>query len=286
MIPSAPLLEAVSQPFKRAQLGLFQGKSKQYGNNVPFSKHKTRRTWLPNVQHKYLFSETLEQEVRLKITTRALKTIKRAGGLDNYVLNTRADLLAWEGMRVRLLVQQRLAERQRELASPNAASSSKPAAANAKADTESAIAPDAVEATAASTEGQSVSQSVADALAEIEGVSPDSTLAPTNGEVETAAGADTSAATATKPSSTPSPKIKTDPTSTERLRLQLEAKARRAQQDYDGFMLGQRPTLADARKLRETARVIVGRSDARTAIAFLQTQQKERQHLSKPLTYA
>ncbi len=77
MIPSAPLLEAVSQPFKRAQLGLFQGKSKQYGNNVPFSKHKTRRTWLPNVQHKYLFSETLEQEVRLKITTRALKTIKK-----------------------------------------------------------------------------------------------------------------------------------------------------------------------------------------------------------------
>ncbi|KAG9226979.1 hypothetical protein CCMSSC00406_0003348 [Pleurotus cornucopiae] len=277
MIPSAPLLEAVSQPFKRAQLGLFQGKSKQYGNNVPFSKHKTRRTWLPNVQHKYLFSETLEQEVRLKITTRALKTIKRAGGLDNYVLNTRADLLAWEGMRVRLLVQQRLAERQRELVSLSAVGSSKPAAANAKADTESATAPDAVEATAASTEGQSV----ADALTEIEGVSPNFTPAPSDGEVETASGADPSAATATKPSSTPSPKIKTDPTSTERLRLQLEATARWAQEDYDAFMLGQRPTLADARKLRETARAIVGRSDARTAVAFLQTQQKERQELSK-----
>lgn len=181
--------------------------------------------------------------------------------MDNYVLNTRADLLAWEGMRVRLLVQQRLAERQRELASPSAASSSKPAAANAKADAERATAPDAVEATAASTEGQPVSQSVADALAEIEGVSPNLTPALTDGEVETSAGADASAATATKPSSTPSPKIKTDPTSAERLRLQLEAKARRAQQDYDTFMLGQRPTLADARKLRETARVIVGRSE-------------------------
>ncbi|KAF4602987.1 39S ribosomal protein L24, mitochondrial [Pleurotus pulmonarius] len=281
MIPSAPLLEAVSQPFKRAQLGLFQGKSKQYGNNVPFSKHKTRRTWLPNVQHKYLFSETLEQEVRLKITTRALKTIKKAGGLDNYVLNTRADLLAWEGMRVRLLVQQRLAERERELAaSPGADSTSKPAADNAEADAQSATVPDPAEATAAPTESQPASQSLEDALAEIEGVSPNLAPPPVDGEVETTPVADTSTPASKKPSS-PKTKTKTDLTSMERLRLQLEAKSQRAQQEHNAFMLGERPTLADARRLRETARVIVGRSDARTAIAFLQNQQKELQERSK-----
>jgi large subunit ribosomal protein L28 len=66
-----------SQPFKRAQFGLSQGKTKQYGNNVPFSLHKTRRSWLPNVQRKRLFSETLQSHVRVKLTTAALKTIKK-----------------------------------------------------------------------------------------------------------------------------------------------------------------------------------------------------------------
>ncbi|KAI0365424.1 hypothetical protein BV20DRAFT_973315 [Pilatotrama ljubarskyi] len=77
MFPSIPLFAVVSAPFKRAQLGLFQGKTKQYGNNVPNSKHKTRRTWLPNVHNQRLFSDALQQYVRLKVSARALKTIKK-----------------------------------------------------------------------------------------------------------------------------------------------------------------------------------------------------------------
>ncbi|KAJ3747471.1 hypothetical protein DFH05DRAFT_1533705 [Lentinula detonsa] len=96
--------QIVSQPFKRSQLGLFQGKTKQYGNNVPHSKHKTRRTWLPNVQRKRLFSEALNEHVRVKVTTRALKTIKKHNGIDNYVHNMPSKTLGWEGMRIRLMV--------------------------------------------------------------------------------------------------------------------------------------------------------------------------------------
>lgn len=77
MYPSKVLWDVVSQPFKRSQGGLFQGKTKQYGNSVPFSKHKTRRTWLPNVQQKRLPSETTGEMIRVKVTTRALKTIKK-----------------------------------------------------------------------------------------------------------------------------------------------------------------------------------------------------------------
>ncbi|KAJ7915549.1 50S ribosomal protein L24 [Mycena leptocephala] len=91
-----------SQPFKRAQFGLFQGKTKQYGNNVPFSLHKTRRSWLPNVQRKRLFSETLQSHVRVKLTTAALKTIKKKGGVDNYLMQTSANLLGWKGMQLRV----------------------------------------------------------------------------------------------------------------------------------------------------------------------------------------
>lgn len=78
MLPSAPVKEVVkSQPFKRAQHGLFQSKTKQYGNNVPFSLKKTRRTWLPNVQSKRLTSDILGQTFKLKVTTRALATVKK-----------------------------------------------------------------------------------------------------------------------------------------------------------------------------------------------------------------
>ncbi|KAF5382558.1 hypothetical protein D9615_002849 [Tricholomella constricta] len=123
MFPTIPVYSIVSQPFKRSQLGLFQGKTKQYGNNVPFSKHKTRRTWLPNVQRKRLFSDTMGEEVRVKLTTRALRTIKKVsstifmhrhakqeelqhGGLDNYVENSSATILGWQGMRIRLKIRE------------------------------------------------------------------------------------------------------------------------------------------------------------------------------------
>ncbi|KAG6906616.1 hypothetical protein DXG01_012934 [Tephrocybe rancida] len=109
MFPTIPIFSVVSQPFKRSQLGLFQGKTKQYGNNVPFSKHKTRRTWLPNVQRKRLPSEIMGEDVRVKVTTRALRTIKKYGGLDNYVEKSSAKILGHEGMRIRLKIREHTA---------------------------------------------------------------------------------------------------------------------------------------------------------------------------------
>ncbi|CCM04484.1 uncharacterized protein FIBRA_06664 [Fibroporia radiculosa] len=109
MFPSTTLLkEIVSMPFKRSQLGLFHGKTKQYGNNVPFSKKKTRRTWLPNIQNKRFFSDAMQNFVQVKVSTRALKTIKKYGGIDQYVLKTKAELLGWEGMRIRVMVREQL----------------------------------------------------------------------------------------------------------------------------------------------------------------------------------
>ncbi|EGO01209.1 hypothetical protein SERLA73DRAFT_179326 [Serpula lacrymans var. lacrymans S7.3] len=127
MWPTTPLfasLTRVSMPFKRSQEGLFHGKMKQYGNNVPFSKHKTRRTWLPNVQSKRLVSNLLGEELKLKLTTRALKSIKKHGGVDNYLLNTKHELLGWEGMRLRILVREKADEKRKveeELAEAQAA---------------------------------------------------------------------------------------------------------------------------------------------------------------------
>jgi large subunit ribosomal protein L28 len=88
MLPSLPsFAAALSQPFKRSQLGLFHGKTKQYGNNVPFSKKKTRRAWLPNIQTKRLFSDALGENVRVKVSTRALKTIRKVCSTLSFFLN-------------------------------------------------------------------------------------------------------------------------------------------------------------------------------------------------------
>ena len=78
MFPTpAVLLDVLSTPFKRAQLGLFHGKTKQYGNNVPFSKKKTRRSWLPNIQNKRIESTVLGRRLEVKVTTRAMRTIAK-----------------------------------------------------------------------------------------------------------------------------------------------------------------------------------------------------------------
>ncbi|KAG9313791.1 hypothetical protein JVU11DRAFT_6151 [Chiua virens] len=97
---------ALSQPFKRAALGLFHGKTIQYGNNVPHSLTKTRRTWLPNIHPKTLVSELLGRRIQVKVTARALRTIHKHGGLDQYLLKTSPSLLGDEGMRLRLLVRE------------------------------------------------------------------------------------------------------------------------------------------------------------------------------------
>ncbi|EKX45647.1 hypothetical protein GUITHDRAFT_71217, partial [Guillardia theta CCMP2712] len=72
----------------RADRGLFGGKKIGFGNNVSFSERKTRRTWMPNVQQKRLWSDCFDTMIKLRITTSVLKTIDKHGGLDNYLVNT------------------------------------------------------------------------------------------------------------------------------------------------------------------------------------------------------
>ncbi|ORZ27138.1 ribosomal L28 family-domain-containing protein [Lobosporangium transversale] len=98
---TSAIIQLAKAPFKRAQRGLFGGKQIQFGNNVPHSKTKTRRTWLPNVQTKRLFSEVLNDWIKLNMTTSVIRTVDKKGGLDRYLLETRPDLLGAKGMELR-----------------------------------------------------------------------------------------------------------------------------------------------------------------------------------------
>ena len=53
-----------------------------FGNNVSHAHNKTKRNFTPNLQKKSIYSDILNQMVRLKISTKAIKSIKCAGGFD------------------------------------------------------------------------------------------------------------------------------------------------------------------------------------------------------------
>jgi len=72
--------------FKRSAKGLFGGSFIQFGNSISESKHKTRRTWLPNIVKKGLWSEVLNKKIDIKLTASVLRTISKEGGIDNYLI--------------------------------------------------------------------------------------------------------------------------------------------------------------------------------------------------------
>ncbi len=78
---------------RRCQLS---GKSVQVGNNVSHANNKTKRRFLPNLQHASVLSEALGHAVTLRLTPRALRTIEHNGGIDAYLLGTNTSKLSPE----------------------------------------------------------------------------------------------------------------------------------------------------------------------------------------------
>ena len=64
------------------------GKGVMAGNNVSHANNRSRRRFLPNLQDASLHSDVLGRVVRLRLSTRAIRTIEHNGGLDAYLLGT------------------------------------------------------------------------------------------------------------------------------------------------------------------------------------------------------
>ena len=76
---------------KRCQI---TGKSVMTGNNVSHAKNRTRRRFLPNLQQTSMSSEILGRTVSLRISTSAIRTIEKHGGLDAFLMQARNAELA------------------------------------------------------------------------------------------------------------------------------------------------------------------------------------------------
>ncbi|KAI9849013.1 MAG: 39S ribosomal protein L24, mitochondrial [Sclerophora amabilis] len=121
-----------SRWYKQSNYGLFGGTHIQFGNSVSEAHEvKNRRNWKPNIHSKSLWSEALRRRVRIKLSTRVLRTIDKVGGLDAYVLGGKASRIKELGTRGWLLrwlilqtpvMKEKFAEERRKLGLPDVAS--------------------------------------------------------------------------------------------------------------------------------------------------------------------
>lgn len=61
---------------KRCQI---TGITKMFGNRVSHANNKRRHAFLPNLQSKRIYVPELNRYIRLKVSTRALRTIDKVG---------------------------------------------------------------------------------------------------------------------------------------------------------------------------------------------------------------
>lgn len=99
---------------RRCQLS---GKEPRFGHNVSHSNRKTNRRFDPNLQKITFYSEALRRPVRLRVSTRVLRTVQKRGGLDAFLVQADAHELAPDGQRLKRLVHKALAGRPRGAAS-------------------------------------------------------------------------------------------------------------------------------------------------------------------------
>jgi len=85
------------------------GKGPLFGHNVSHSNRKTNRRFEPNLQKVTLYSDALHAPVPMRVCTRALRSVTRAGGLDAYLLATADANLAPEALKLKHRVKKALA---------------------------------------------------------------------------------------------------------------------------------------------------------------------------------
>ena len=77
------------------------GKGPMTGNNVSHANNKTRRRFLPNLQQATMHSEALGRRVSLRLSTSAMRTIEKHGGLDAFLMQARNAELADEARQLK-----------------------------------------------------------------------------------------------------------------------------------------------------------------------------------------
>jgi large subunit ribosomal protein L28 len=84
------------------------GKGAQFGHSVSHSNIKTKRRFLANLVNVTMMSDALGRSVRLRISTNALKTVDRRGGLDAFLMKAKEVELSRRALDIKRQVTKKL----------------------------------------------------------------------------------------------------------------------------------------------------------------------------------
>jgi large subunit ribosomal protein L28 len=85
------------------------GKKIQYGNNVSHANNKTKRRFMPNLQHVSFVSDALGMRVRARLSTSAVRSVEKIGGIDAYLCDVPIGVLSPRFQRLKKLLTTKLA---------------------------------------------------------------------------------------------------------------------------------------------------------------------------------
>jgi large subunit ribosomal protein L28 len=106
----ACLAEQDRRYFKMSRACELTGKAVMVGNNVSHANNKTKRRFLPNLVQVTLISEALNQNVRLRISANALRSVEHRGGLDAFLAKADAAELSQRARLLKKQIAKKLAE--------------------------------------------------------------------------------------------------------------------------------------------------------------------------------
>ncbi len=85
------------------------GKGVLVGHYVSHANNKTKRVFRPNLQDVSLASDALGQDVSLKISMNALRSVDRCGGIDAFLLKSKDDVLSARALRLKRQIAKKVA---------------------------------------------------------------------------------------------------------------------------------------------------------------------------------
>ena len=74
------------------------------GNNFSHAVNKTKRRFFPNLQNASFFSEILGKNIKLKVTSKGIKTVEKNGGIDKFLLNSKNSKLNTETRKLKKIL--------------------------------------------------------------------------------------------------------------------------------------------------------------------------------------
>jgi len=77
------------------------GKKPQSGYNVSHAKNRTKTRWIPNLQTKSFDVPKLKKAVTITLSTRALRTVAKLGGLSAAILKAKDEVLSPKLLKVK-----------------------------------------------------------------------------------------------------------------------------------------------------------------------------------------